>query len=132
MNNKALLSFAISVIGTNAILLQEKPTFMRPKISRYTVLKRIIRILMMVRLIMQRRYLLNTGRGRSKNPFIAPVKLLLADVTDGNGKVIDVENDREMGIIKAAYRIKNADKQLIVVPGDFTGKLSDLYNEWIK
>jgi hypothetical protein len=63
---------------------------------------------------------------------IAPVKLLMTGITDGNGKYINVEVDREMEIIRQGFRIKNADKQLIIVSSDFTGKLFDLYNEWIK
>ena len=63
---------------------------------------------------------------------VAPVKLLMAGVTDGNGKIINVEDDKEIEIIRSAYRSKNADKQLIIASGDLAGKLSDLYNEWIK
>jgi hypothetical protein len=63
---------------------------------------------------------------------IAPVKLLMEGVTDGNGNIINVDNDREMEIIKSGYRSKNAGKQLTIYSGDVTGKLFDLYSEWIK
>jgi hypothetical protein len=57
----------------------------------------------------------------------------MAGVTDGNGKSTDVESiNKDLRIIKTAYRSRYADGQLNIVSGKSTEKLFDLYLEWIK
>jgi hypothetical protein len=64
---------------------------------------------------------------------LAPRKLLMAGVTDGNSNIIDVESiNKDLDIIKSAYSLKNADGQLNIISGKQPEKLFDLYMEWIK
>jgi hypothetical protein len=64
---------------------------------------------------------------------LAPRKLLMANVTDGNGKRTDVESiNKDLNIIKTAYRFKNADGQFNIVSLKSTEKPNDLYMEWMK
>jgi hypothetical protein len=64
---------------------------------------------------------------------LAPRKLLMANVTDGNGKRTDVESiNKDLNIIKTAYRFKNADGQFNIVCLKSTEKPNDLYMEWMK
>jgi len=64
---------------------------------------------------------------------LAPRKLLIANATDGNTKSTDVESiSKDFDLIKIAYRSLNADGQLNIVSAISTGKITDLYLEWIK
>jgi len=64
---------------------------------------------------------------------LAPRKLMMAGVTDGLGNTIDNESiNRDIAIIKNAYRFKNADGQLDILSGMAIKKPSDLYLYWIK
>jgi hypothetical protein len=64
---------------------------------------------------------------------LAPGKLLLSGIVDGNGNYIDNETITEdLAFIKSTYRSKNTSDQLIISTGDVAGKLFDLYLEWIK
>jgi hypothetical protein len=64
---------------------------------------------------------------------LAPRKLIIADVTDGDGKNTDTVNiNIDLDIVKSAYQNKKADRQLTVVHLKPTEKSYDLYIEWIK
>jgi len=64
---------------------------------------------------------------------LAPRKLLMAGVTDGNGKTTDVESiNKDLDIIKTAYRFRNADGQLNIVSLRPNEKPYDFFMEWIK
>jgi hypothetical protein len=63
---------------------------------------------------------------------LAPRKLLMVGVTDGNGRNTDVESiNRDLEIIKNAYRFRNAESQFKIVSDKLPEKLSDLYLDWI-
>ena len=58
---------------------------------------------------------------------------MIAGATDGAGNESDPEETAEdFAIIKTAYKYKNADEQLRIIPGKPTGKKADLYLEWIE
>ena len=62
---------------------------------------------------------------------LAPVKLLLAGVTDGNGKVEDKECImKEMEIIGRAYEVKNSQENLEILIGSQYGDLNSLLKNW--
>jgi len=64
---------------------------------------------------------------------VAPRKLMMEDITDGNGIKTDqksIENDLE--IIKNAYKIKNASEQFSIVLSESKEKQNNLFLEWIK
>jgi hypothetical protein len=64
---------------------------------------------------------------------LGPRKLLMAGVTDGNGKSMDIEIiNTDLAIIKTAYQYRNAGNQLKIVSRETTDKPYDLYMEWIK
>jgi hypothetical protein len=64
---------------------------------------------------------------------LAPRKLLMAGVTDGNGKCLNSEAvSKDLDIIQTTYRNKNADTQLNIVSLKPNKKLYDYLNEWIK
>ena len=64
---------------------------------------------------------------------LAPRKLLIAGVTDGNGKSTDVESiNKDLAIIKTAYQYRNAGNQLKIVSRETIEKPYNLYMEWIK
>jgi hypothetical protein len=64
---------------------------------------------------------------------LAPRKLLMAGVTDGNGKSTDVESiNTDLAIIKTVYQNRNAGNQLNIVSGEAIEKPYDLYAKWIK
>ena len=64
---------------------------------------------------------------------LAPRKLLMAGVTDGDGKSMDIESiNIDLAIIKKVYQYRNAGNQLNIVSSKTTNKLYDLYTEWIK
>jgi hypothetical protein len=64
---------------------------------------------------------------------LAPRKLLIANATDGNSKSTDVDSiNKELDVIKKAYRFRMADGQLNIVSARSTEKLTELYLEWIK
>jgi hypothetical protein len=64
---------------------------------------------------------------------LAPRRLFMAGVTDGNGKNLDSEAiGKELDFIQTTYKGKNADTQLKVVSLKPNEKLYDYLNEWIK
>ena len=64
---------------------------------------------------------------------LAPRKLMLAGVTDCNGKYDDKENiNKDTGIIKNAYNDLGAPGMLVILPQESTGDPHLLYNNWIK
>jgi hypothetical protein len=64
---------------------------------------------------------------------LAPRKLLMVGVTDGNSKNNDVESiTKDLEIIKAAYHLKNAEGQLNIISIQSPEKLPGSYLEWIK
>jgi len=64
---------------------------------------------------------------------LAPRKLFMLGVTDGNGMSTDVESiNKDLDIIKSAYHFRNADKQLNIVSLKPNEKLNDFLMEWIK
>ncbi len=64
---------------------------------------------------------------------LAPRKLLMAGVTDGNGKSADGESiNNDLAIIKAVYQNRNAGNQLNIADRETTENPYDLYVEWIK
>ncbi len=64
---------------------------------------------------------------------LAPRKLLILNVTDGNSNSTDVESiNEELDPVKTAYHYRNADGQLNIVSERSTEIISDLYLEWMK
>lgn len=64
---------------------------------------------------------------------LAPRKLLMVGVTDGNGKGTDIENiNNDLTIIQTAYKYKNSSNKLNIVFGETRDKPYELYSEWIK
>jgi hypothetical protein len=64
---------------------------------------------------------------------LAPRKLMMVNVTDGLGNTADTESiNKDLDIIKTAYRLKNADGQFNIVSLKSTEKPYDLYMEWMK
>jgi hypothetical protein len=64
---------------------------------------------------------------------LAPRKLLMAGVTDGNSHDTDIESiNTDLNIIKNAYRSKNAEEQLIIISDKSPGKLFEQYMNWLK
>jgi dienelactone hydrolase len=64
---------------------------------------------------------------------LAPRKLLMAGVSDGNGKFENAEIiNKDMEIIKNAYRLKSSPGQLKIMTGSISEKPFDLFQEWIK
>jgi hypothetical protein len=64
---------------------------------------------------------------------LAPRKFLMAGVTDGNGKSTDVESiNKDLDIIKTAYRSGNADGQLNIISLKSDEKPNDFFMDWIK
>jgi dienelactone hydrolase len=64
---------------------------------------------------------------------LAPVRLLITGITDGDGKSDKTaEIYGEYDFVKKAYSLKNADKQLDIVISSKTEKPYDLYESWIR
>ncbi|MEI6050296.1 MAG: acetylxylan esterase [Bacteroidota bacterium] len=64
---------------------------------------------------------------------LAPRKLLMAGVTDGNGKTADTESiNKVLEIIKIAYRFKKADEKLNILPLKADEKQYEIFSDWIK
>ena len=64
---------------------------------------------------------------------LAPRRLLIAGVTDGNGKNTDIEGiNNDLMIIKSAYHSRNADIQLKIVSLKSSEKLYNDFMGWIK
>ena len=64
---------------------------------------------------------------------LAPRKLLIAGVTDGNGKSLDPEIlGKDLDFIKISYQIKNANGQLNIVCMKPYEKFDSYFMEWIK
>jgi hypothetical protein len=64
---------------------------------------------------------------------LAPRKLLMTGVTDGDGKITDIENiNKDLDIIKIAYHSMDADGQLNIISIKSNEKLDDYLIEWTK
>jgi hypothetical protein len=64
---------------------------------------------------------------------IAPRRLMMAGVTDGNGNTADSTGIKEdLDIIRNVYKSKNKESELIIAPLKPGQKISDLLMEWIK
>ena len=64
---------------------------------------------------------------------LAPVKLLIAGVTDGNGKNTDTESiNKDLAVIKIAYKNKKAEEELNIVSLKSDEKPYEILTEWIK
>jgi len=64
---------------------------------------------------------------------LAPRKLLIGGILDGLGKYADNEAfAKDIAFLKNAYQSKYASDKLIIITGNVSGKLDDLYLEWIK
>jgi len=64
---------------------------------------------------------------------LAPRKLMMAGVTDGDGKNTDNESiNKDLSIIKTAYHSKKADVQLNIISMNTIEKPNDFLIEWIK
>jgi len=64
---------------------------------------------------------------------LAPRKMMMAGVTDGNGKTTDTESiNQDLAIIKTAYQNRNAGGQLNIVAMESIEKPYELFMDWIK
>jgi len=64
---------------------------------------------------------------------IAPRKLFLADISDGDGGLDDTAGiNKDLGIIKKGYQLRNANENLIILTGNSIDKDFDIIFEWIK
>jgi hypothetical protein len=65
--------------------------------------------------------------------FLAPGRLLMVGVTDGNGDNTNTEDvNKDLSVIKAAYQNKNANGELQIEPALQAGKLSDALKKWLE
>jgi len=63
---------------------------------------------------------------------LAPRKLMMSGVTDGNGNNSDLETiNKDLLIINNAYQSKNAPEQLRIISPAGTVKMEDFYKNWI-
>ena len=64
---------------------------------------------------------------------LAPRKLIMVDVTDGLGNTTDIGSiNKELSIIKTAYRSNNAEGQLTIISLKQNEKPNDFFMDWIK
>ena len=63
---------------------------------------------------------------------IAPRRLLLAGVTDGNSHTDASNVNQDLILIRNAYHFKNAEQQLDIIPDTASEKLYEQYLNWIK
>lgn len=64
---------------------------------------------------------------------LAPRKLLMAGVTDGNNDNSDIESiNKDLNVIRTAYRSGNAARQLNIISDISQEKLFEYYLDWIK
>jgi len=64
---------------------------------------------------------------------LAPHKLFISGVTDGSGGVNDTSGiNKDLGIIKKAYQLQNANKNLIILTGNSSSNKYDILFDWIK
>ncbi|NLB25108.1 MAG: hypothetical protein GX820_00280, partial [Bacteroidales bacterium] len=64
---------------------------------------------------------------------LAPGKLVLAGVTDCNGKYEDTENiEKDIEIIKNGFRKLNSSGNLQIIPVEAVDNPADLFPEWLK
>ncbi len=64
---------------------------------------------------------------------LAPRKLLIAGVTDGNGGGTDIEeSNKDINVIRKAYKQFNAGIQLEIKSSESIEKFDHLFKEWIK
>lgn len=62
---------------------------------------------------------------------LAPVRLLIARPTDGNGKTENLEMiNEDMDIIKQLYLKNNAGKALTIIPANQDWKFETVFNDW--
>lgn len=64
---------------------------------------------------------------------LAPRKLMMIGVTDGNGNSRDTESiNKDLDIIKAAFQLKNASGHLTIASCESAEKQHNLFLEWLK
>ena len=64
---------------------------------------------------------------------LAPRKLLMANITDGNSQSTDISSiNKDLDPVITAYHFRNADGKLNIVQDQSTGKIFDLYLQWMK
>lgn len=64
---------------------------------------------------------------------LAPRRLLMAGVTDGNGRSSDIESiNKDLAVIKTGYQYRNAGNQLNIITGELSEKSFNYYLDWIK
>jgi hypothetical protein len=64
---------------------------------------------------------------------LAPVKLLIAGQTDGNGELADLSDiEKDIALVRSGYQNKNAAESLDIIMGDISGRLKDIYAGWIR
>jgi hypothetical protein len=64
---------------------------------------------------------------------LAPGKVLMVGVTDGNGDNTNTEDiNKDLSVIKAAYQNKNATGYLQIEPALQAGKLSGALKKWLE
>ncbi len=64
---------------------------------------------------------------------LAPRKLLMTGVTDGNGKTTDTINiNKDLSVIRTAYQDNNAGEKLNIISVNPGGKNENALEEWIK
>ncbi len=64
---------------------------------------------------------------------IAPRKLLMTGITDGNGEKLENEaGSHDLKVIRDGYKLKNAEGELKIAFPDTLDKLLDLFRDWIK
>lgn len=64
---------------------------------------------------------------------LAPRSLLMVGVTDGNGKMDDVEAiNKDLEVIRNVYKVQNAASNLIIMPLPADKRLEAIFSSWIK
>jgi dienelactone hydrolase len=64
---------------------------------------------------------------------LAPRRLLITGMTDSNGICVDNGNiNEDFDLINRAFRLKNAESQIIIASGQKVENLFDLYENWIE
>jgi hypothetical protein len=63
---------------------------------------------------------------------LAPARLLMVGITDGNGDTNTADINKDLSVVKAAYQNKNANDELQIEPALRAGKLSDALKKWLE
>jgi len=62
---------------------------------------------------------------------LAPRKIILKGITDGNGEIKDNESIKtDMKIIRNAYQLKNAGENLKIISDGMSENMQDVLNDW--